>query len=1138
MEGNNMQCPKCQFENREGARFCGECRHEFEVTCPECGTNNRAENKFCDACGYDLSKSTEAASPKENEHDTQISESPPEETIPTRIPAEGERKHVTVLFSDLTGYTAMSEKMDPEEVKELMNCIFSQITKVVHNYSGFIEKFAGDAVMAIFGVPQAHEDDPIRAIKAAREIHSLVKELSPAVEKEIGQRLSMHSGINTGLVVTGEVNPDKGTHGVSGDALNLASRLSDQAQPGEILIGQNTYHRAEGHFRFEDLEPIEFKGKTEPVKVYKVLSLKEKPITTRRLSGVRSDLVGRKVELAELSEAVENLKESKGRLFSICGDAGTGKSRLVEEFKATLDLDKIQWIEGHAYAYAQNIPYFPLIDFLNRVFHIEEGDPAEIVKAKLESGIEQLVGNTADVMPYVGGLYSLEYPEREDISPEFWKSRLHEASRTIFSALAKKAPTVFFLEDLHWADPSFVELLRQALLQARQPAIVLCAYRPGFNLFTSHQVNSLGENFREIRLQDLSLTDAQDMLESLLETKNIPSDLKRLVQSKAEGNPFYLEELINSLIESEMLVRDNSHWKITRAIAETDISSSIHGLISGRLDRLETGTKRILQEAAVIGRAFLYDILQRVTELQDRLESGLGTLERQDLIRTRSFQPDLEYIFKHPLTQEVVYNGLLKKERQEIHEQIARVMETVFQDRLSEFHETLAFHYARGKSIPKAVDYLVKSGKKSLARYSVDEAHQYYQEAYGLLTFKEIKSEEDNKILLDILNSWGYVFYYRGDAKNFVKLYKSHRDLAESLNNPAKLGMFYVWFGIAIFMTGKIKDSYEYLCKALELGEESGDQKVVGYACTWLTWACAELCLFEEGIGFGERAQEIAKSFPADQYLFYKSLAGISYINFFKGDKKRIFQAAEVLIDYGKKTSNNRSLVFGFWVKSWGYFLAGDAESALLYSKQAVETGSDPYYVLSPKIALGSNYFLSGQFLEAENTLQSVIDLCEKLGLGQLIPITNLFLAPVLIVTGRMKHGLRILESAQQTSIENQMKFWYIQSEYILGKLYSQMATGPTPALSTLAKNIGFLVKNAPLAVKKAEAQFTKTIELSKKVGTKGLLGSAYLDLGLFYQTRKKINRARGCLSEAIKIFEENEADGYLKQAKKALDSL
>jgi class 3 adenylate cyclase/tetratricopeptide (TPR) repeat protein len=1004
-----MKCQKCQTDNPDTQKFCGECGAQLELECPQCGIANPPQYKFCGECGQNLSGEVEKK-PAETEHKA------PE--------AEGERKHVTVLFSDLSGYTSMSEKMDPEEVKELMNRIFGRITRVVHNYSGFIEKFAGDAVMAIFGVPRAHEDDPIRAIKAAREIHDLVAELSPAVEKKIGQSLSMHSGINTGLVVTGEVNPDKGTHGVSGDVLNLASRLSDKALPGEILIGQNIYHRAEGYFDVEDLEPIMVKGKAEPVQVYKILAQKNKPVTTRRLSGLRSDLVGRKVELAELSEAVENLKADQGRIFSICGDAGMGKSRLIEEFKATLDLEEIQWIEGHAYAYAQNIPYFPLIDFINRVFHIEEGDPADIAKEKLEAGVEHLVDNPAEVVPYLGGLYALEYPEKEEISPEFWKSRLHEASQTLFSALAKKALTVFFLEDLHWADPSFVELLRQLLLYGRQPAIVLCAYRPSFSLFNSHEMNNLGENFLEIRLQDLSLSDAQDMLESLLETRDIPSDLKRLVQSKAEGNPFYLEELINSLIESEMLVRDNSHWKITRPIAETDISSSIHGLISGRLDRLETGAKRILQEASVIGRAFLYDILQKVTELQDRLALDLNTLERQDLIRTRSFQPDLEYIFKHPLTQEVVYNGLLKKERQEIHEQIASVMEAVFQDRLSEFYETLAFHYARGRSITKAVHYLVKSGEKSLARYSVEEAHQYYQKAYDLLAPKENKSDEDKNILIDILNSWGYVFYYRGDVKYFIELYKVHLGLAESLNDSAKLGMFYVWFGIAIYMAGKMKESYEYLCKALELGEESGDQKVVGYACTWLTWACAELCLFDEGIGYGKRAQKIAGSFPSDQYLFFKSLAGIGYIGFFTGDKKKILQAAEALLDYGKRTSNNRSLVFGHWIKSWVYFIEGDTDIALSGSKEAVDVASDPFYFQSPKISLGSFYFLCSQYEEAEDTLQSVIDFSEQNDLGQLKDITNLYLAPVLIVTGRMKQGLTILEATQKTLIKNQRQFW------------------------------------------------------------------------------------------------------------------
>ena len=227
------------------------------------------------------------------------------------------------------------------------------------------------------------------------------------------------------------------------------------------------------------------------------------------------------------------------------------------------------------------------------------------------------------------------------------------------------------------------------------------------------------------------------MLESLLKTENIPSDLKRWVQTKAEGNPFYLEELINSLIESDRLVQDNSGWKLTGSLTESVIPSSLHGIISGRLDRLEKQTKRILQEASVIGRDFLYEILKRISELQERIDGELNQLERLDLIRTRSLQPDLEYMFKHALTQEIVYNGLLKKQRRQIHEQIAQVMENLFKDRLPEFHETLAFHYALGESQIKAVEYLLKSGEKCLDRYAAEEAHQYFGKAYEILTTKE-----------------------------------------------------------------------------------------------------------------------------------------------------------------------------------------------------------------------------------------------------------------------------------------------------------------------------------------------------------------------------------------------------------------
>jgi tetratricopeptide (TPR) repeat protein len=927
-------------------------------------------------------------------------------------------------------------------------------------------------------------------------------------------------------VVTGEIDIEKGTHGVAGDTVNLASRLCSLGKAGEILVGPDTYRQAEGHFAFEALEPTAVKGKAEPIQVHKVLSAKERPVTVHRLSGLRAGLIGRKAEIARLNEAIDNLREGTGKIFSICGAAGTGKSRLVEEFKNTLNLEEVQWIEGHAYAYSQNIPYSPMIDLLNKVFQIEEGDSTEIVRDKVESGIENLVGKKEDLAPYVGGLYSLSYPEVEDVSPEFWRSSLQEAIQTILSVLSQRAPTVFFLEDLHWADPSFVDLLRNALLEIRQPAIVLCVYRPTFSLFSSHQIGGIGKFYQEIRLQDLSSSEAQDMLESLLETETI------------EGNPFYLEELVNSLIESETLIRDNGNWKITRSISESEISSTIHGVISGRVDRLEKEIKRILQKASVIGRAFFYEILKKITELEDRIDRGLSTLERLDLIRTRSIQPDLEYMFKHPLTQEVVYNGLLKKERQAIHEQVALVMEQLFQDRLPEFYETLAFHFKQGQSVTKAVDYLMKSGEKSLARYAVEEAHQYFKEAFDILTTKTDKSEAEKLALIDILNSWAYAYYYLGEFKEFNNLFKSHKDLAESLDDKARLGMFYAWFGTALFMVGKAKDSYECLCKALEIGENSGNQKAVGYACTWLAWACGELGLFAEGISFGNRAQKIAESFPSDQYLFFKSLGGLSYINFWKGDTKRVFEGAKLLLEYGERNSNSRSKVFGHWVNGWAYSLTGDMNSYQKSCEKAIGVALDPWYSEFPKINLGYALLFGGQFQEAEDVLQWVLNFCEERAIGELSELAYISLAPTLIAKGHMKQGLRMLEERQQNLIRNQRRAVYALSESVLGKVYSQIATGPIPAFSIMAKNIGFLVKNVPFAGKKAEEHFNKAIELAKEIGAKSVLGTTYLDLGLLYKARKRSDQARQCISKAIQIFEECEAKVYLKQAKELLASL
>jgi class 3 adenylate cyclase/tetratricopeptide (TPR) repeat protein len=1132
-----MKCPKCQNENREKAVFCGKCGAGLSTICPECNCDNPPENSFCDKCGHNLKELKETPS---TDHDqSHVYESLTDSAPNTPSYIEGERKYVTVLFSDMSGYTVMSERLDPEDVKEITSRIFARISKIIDKYEGFVEKFIGDAVMALFGVPKAHEDDPVRAIQAAREIHDLVEALSPELEGRVGRPLAMHTGINTGIVVTGEVDMDKGTHGVAGDSINLASRLSGLAKEGEILVSPHTYRQAEGYFTFEALEPTTVKGKTEPVQFYKVISQKQVPVTTHRLSGVRADLIGRKVELTELREAVEHLETGKGGIFSICGDAGTGKSRLVEDFKASLDLEKIQWLEGHAYAYARNIPYFPLIDLLNRVFKIEEGDSKDEVRQKVESGLAELVGKKEGTIPYIGGLYSLSYSEIEAVSPEFWKARLRDAVQMIIPALSRRAPTIFFLEDLHWADSSFVELLRHVLIEVRQPAIVLCAYRPVFSLFSTEQARSMTKVYHEIRLQDLSSSEAQGMLESLLKTESIPSDLRGFVQDKAEGNPFYLEELVNSLIETETLIRDNGSWKVTRSITETDISSTINGVISGRLDRLEKETKRVLQEASVIGRSFFYEILKRVTTLKQDIDGFLRGLERLDIIRTRSLQPDLEYMFKHNLTQEVVYNSLLKKERQEAHERIALVMEQLFSDRLPEYCETLAFHFKQGGSTLKAVDYLIKSGEKSLKRYAVEESHQYFEEAFDLLTAKSDRTREEDGLLIGLLIKWALVFYYRGDFKGLTDFLYAHQDLAETLDDKAKLGMFHAWLGWSLEARNRLRESYDYLLRALALGEEIRDQEVVGYACTWLAWTCPFLGLLDEALKFGERGHEIAKSLPDDHYLYFKSLAGIGFARCFMGDGKRAIKAGELLLDYGERHSNIRSMTMGHYITGLGHNATGDIPSAIKSFEKAVQVSADPYYSQFPRCNLGISYLFDGRFQEAEDAQSEVLNFSRDFGTEVFESMAYACLGVVSIVKGHMGHGVKMLEESIRSAKENESKYLHSFYEILLGMVYLQIVQGEGERkLSTMFRNIGFLAKNVPFAGKKGEDHFNKAIEVSKEIGAKFLQGRASLNLGLLHKAKKRTEEARQCMTEAVQLFEACEAEPALKQAKEALASL
>jgi class 3 adenylate cyclase/tetratricopeptide (TPR) repeat protein len=1033
----------------------------------------------------------------------------------------------------------MSERLDPEEVKEITGHLFDDVSKIINKYDGFIEKYAGDAVMALFGANQSHEDDPVRAVKSAKEIHDLVQTLSPQYEEKIGQSLSMHTGINTGLVVTGELNLEKGVHGVAGDAVNVASRLSSIAEPGEILIGPDTYSRAEGFFNFESLEPALVKGKARPIPIYKYVSSIEQPRKIHRLHGLRADLIGRKAEMAQLSEAVENLARGQGSVFSIIGTAGTGKSRLIEEFKATLNIEEVQWRIGQAYPYSQNIPYFPLIDLINRTLHIAEGDSPEKIREKIESRIEFLLDEKSDVASYIGSLYALSYPEIESVSPEFWKSKLQQAMRTVFSALAQRGPTIVCFEDLHWADPSSLDLVRFLLSQIRQPIIFICVYRPIITLFSSHQISSLPHSYLEITLQDLSRSDSQEMVQSLLRADVIPSDLQRFIQQKAEGNPFYLEEAINSLIESDFLVRDNGGWRITQQIGAANISSTIHGVISARVDRLEQESKRILQEASVIGRSFYYEILKKISRLTAGIDKCLIGLERLDLIKAKGIQPELEYFFKHALTQEVVYNGLLKKERRVIHERIALVIEHLFQDRLPEFYETLAFHFKNGHSTVKAVDYLMKSGEKSLKRYAVEESHKYYREAYELLANQVTKTLEENDLLIDSLNKWALVYYYRGDFRGLTKLFEENLGLADNVTDISLKGMFYAWLGAALTCRSRFGESFRYFKKALLLGERVEDRTLMGFIYCWLPWTCSGLGQLDDAIVYGRRAQEISRRIPSDQYINFKSLGGLGLTYFHRGEKNKVLDYGRKMVAVGREHSNIRSQAMGLWTLGMGHFLNGDIKKSVEYMERSVQTAADPFYAEFPRAFLGIALVQNSQWEQAEISLNRTIRFARKFGAEVQEHWANIYLGVVLVARGRMNKGINLIKETRQSLLDNDLAFFSNQAEYVLGKIYLQMVEKSEPiSLSTKYKNMGFLIKTLPFAAKKAELHLLRVIEISKKYGSSSYMGYACLDLGMLYKLKKRNEKAREFLSRATKIFEVCEMDGFLQKTKEALESV
>lgn len=661
---------------------------------------------------------------------------------------EGERKLVTVMFADISGYTALAERLDPERARDLINDCFEQLVPVVERYGGTVDKFVGDAIVALFGAPAVHENDPERALRAAIEMAEALVDFNATNGTDLG----LHFGINTGPVVAGGVgSKEHQEYSVIGHPVNLAARLEDASERGEIFVGPATYRLTAPLFRFEAVGPLRLKGASGPTAVYRLLGVKAVPGPVRGIEGLRSPLVGRESELSRLLKALRDLQEGSGGVLVLTGEAGVGKSRLVAEARRTLSGD-LDWCEGRALSYTQGMSYWMIRDLLRALIEVTPHEQASVQGIALRVTLERLFPEEA-AMTHAPLARLLDVPlepgmeERlRYLSAEALQREIGRAVARIVRARALEKPLVLVCEDLHWADPSSLHLLRAyllPLLEGRLPLVLLLVFRQEEGLARElHQdaAAMIGARYQLIELDPLSREDSRRLLHNLLEIDNLAEATQKLILQKAEGNAFFLEEVLRSLIDAGAVEVKGERAVATRTIGEIELPDTLQGVVGARIDRLGPAHKRTLQTASVIGRVFQQHLLTRLIEQRvadETLRETLRELLVREFIRlyaasvgdgaTTVREP--EYIFKHAVTQEVAYHSLLIKRRKELHRRVGEIIEALWPDQLDEQAATLGYHFQRAEVPDKAVRYLTRAGERARATYANPEAIAFYRAA-------------------------------------------------------------------------------------------------------------------------------------------------------------------------------------------------------------------------------------------------------------------------------------------------------------------------------------------------------------------------------------------------------------------------
>jgi class 3 adenylate cyclase/tetratricopeptide (TPR) repeat protein len=719
-------CSKCGIENPPGKKFCGDCGAPLANLCSKCGVDNPAGKCFCGECGASLG--TPLPSAKRSVGSSfRVSETPTSETL------EGERKTVTALFADIKGSTELEQDLDPEEARAIIDPALKLMIDAVHRYDGYIVQSTGDGIFALFGAPVAHEDHPQRALYAALRMQEELTRYAARLREAGNLPIEARVGVNTGEVVVRSITTGEGhtEYTPIGHTNNLASRMQALASTGSIAISEQTRKFVEGYFQLKPLGPTKVKGVTEPVNVYEVTGLGPLRSRLERAAGRGlSKFVGRQAEMASLKRAADQAKVGHGQIVAAMAEPGVGKSRLLFEFKA---VSQSGWmvLEGFSVPYGKASAFLPVIEMLWSYFKITSDDEERTRREKVNGKILTLDRSLEDTLPYLHTLLGLseENSPLDEMEPQTRKRRSLEAIKRILLRESLNQPLIVIFEDLHWIDSEsqgLLNLLADSIGTAR--ILMLVNYRPQYRHEWGHKTY-----YTQLRLDPLGKESAGEMLSGLLDDGVEMGALKRLIIERTEGNPFFMEEMVQVLFDEGALVR-NGIVKLVRPLGELKIPPTVQGILASRIDRLAPDQKDLLQTLSVIGTEFKLGLVRKVAvKPGPELEPMLSELQLDEFIYEQPAVGDVEYTFKHALTHDVAYNSVLNERRRILHGRVGAALESIYPENLDDHLAELTHHYARSGNPGKGVEYCLRAVRQCNDRGSYAEGVVQFETGLELL---------------------------------------------------------------------------------------------------------------------------------------------------------------------------------------------------------------------------------------------------------------------------------------------------------------------------------------------------------------------------------------------------------------------